>query len=172
MLKEPSPSRIVSAYLKKANGKYYWSPRDQGLVKPGFRVPPARLPLHPTRPEHKRVEAIFEKVRREQFPNRPSRIGAKFVCPSLKGWCKPKVVGTGSGSGIYEVSVSGKVFETDSEYYTEAAFAAGSRADDETLSSWAESYWEGRSGAPFFPEVVVQGTVTVIRSVFMGSSYE
>lgn len=154
-----SPQKIASLYLKKAQKIYYWTASSSKPVPPGTRVPAARISMNPENEAHRRIEEIFERVRREEFPNRPSRIGAKFVCPSLKGFCRAD-----GYKKVYQVKVSGKAFQTNAEYYTEAFYSARGGASDERLASWARSYWKG-GRAPFFPEVIVQGTVTIIGPI-------
>lgn len=137
--------------------KYYWTASgDASQIKPGFKVPPAP-------PRQTPVEKIFERVRREEYPDRPSRLGAIYVCPSLKGFCQPGQEDweTGQPEYIFEVRVQGKTFTTDGEAFTEARMSGNA----EIVESWANTYWSSTGMPPFFPEVLVDGTVTVIRRI-------
>lgn len=152
----PNYKRVASAYLINAAPKYYWAARKAIPVEPGFQV----TPWNPTG-LHAEVDRIFEEVRKESFSDKPSRIGAKFVCPKLDGFCNPKYrMGQGA---VYEVAVSGKMFKANPEYYTEAVEAAKESNWDD-VRAWANTYWKGGS-YPFSEEIVVQGTVTVIKPV-------
>jgi hypothetical protein len=167
---EPAPVKRIDlmeegeATRGRVSGQqtYYWSARDPGGVKPGFRVPPAR-----TGSRFKAMEAIFERVRKRVAPGKPSRIGAIFVCPDRTGFCRPDQ----RGGGIYEVEVRGETFLTNASLWTEAIMnwerSRQTERDEEYAEGWAEDYWT-HTGAvnPYdFSEVIVQGTVTVIRRV-------
>lgn len=139
--------------VKEASKEYYWHARESGKVSPGFLVPPARTWQSP---RHRELESIFEQVRKEKYPNRPSRIGARFVCPALEGFC--------SWSPVYKVLVEGKTFIADAEMYTMAIELLEKGAPKERIRSLADQYWKydhkGHS-----QEVVVQGKVTVLYQV-------
>jgi hypothetical protein len=98
------------------------------------------------------VEEIFEKVRRERFPDRPSRFGAMYV--------DTDPLNLGYYGIIYAVEVKGKYFATDQEIFTEACEDFG-RGYKSRVYEWAEAYWSGRQGASI-PEVIVNGEVTVL----------
>jgi len=137
-----NPVKVAQAYfLKKAQKRYYWSPSEPGFIPIGYRVPPARITL-PSNPETKKLEEIFEEVRKRNFPDRPSRIGARFVCPVLAGFCNPQK----PGKRVYEVAVFGKRFETDAEFYTEARIDLFHGQGEERIASWARNYWKGKRG--------------------------
>jgi len=82
----------------------------------------------------------------------------------------------GHQGGVYKVRVTGKVFFTDAEMWTEGTMRAG-RGDKESARSYAEGYWEGigtqeaRNPDPDYAmysyhEALVDGTVTVIERVY------
>lgn len=143
--------------------KYYWAARDAQPVEPGFVVPPARTA---EMGRHKDLEQIFERVRKQVAPGKPSRIGAIYVCPSPEGFCRLKGNWNAPG-GIYEVAVQGKTFLTNASYYTEAIYKWESDRSEETAERWAKQYWEWTGKVPKhdFAEVIVQGKVTVLRRV-------
>lgn len=97
---------------------------------------------------NKRIEEIFERVRKEKFPNRPSRYTCIYVSDDPR---KISIHGT-----VYAVKVEGIAFRTDQEAYTAAFF----KESDADVESWAEAYWEGCRGIE--PEVLVEGRVTII----------
>lgn len=145
--------------------KYYWSAREPRSVEPGFRVPG----WDPSRGDAnlKRVEAIWEEVRKTEFSDRPSRLGAVFVCRRLDGFCNPKglFVKPPWGGGVYEVSVQGKTFLANSEYFTEAREDA-KHGDWDSVRGWGKQYWAAEyPPMDILEEVVVQGTVTVKHTV-------
>ena len=148
---------------------YYWSARQKEHVEPGFRIPG----WDPSRggPEVVRLEAIWEEVRQSEFPDRPSRLGAVFVCPSLRCmFCDPKSWRNDPsyGGGVYEVSVSGNRFVANSECFTEARQDA-SRGEWKRVREWGHQYWRGGAGGmESLKEVIVQGTVTVKRKLQSG----
>jgi len=143
--------------------KYYWAARDPRPVEPGFVVPPARTA---EMERHKELELIFERVRKQVAPGKPSRIGAIYVCPSLEGFCRRDHNWSAEG-GVYEVAVQGKTFLTNASYYTEAIFNWERQQDVASAERWAKQYWEWKGKVPklFFAEVIVQGKVTVLRRV-------
>jgi len=163
-MRKAQPSRVVLAHLQKrgAGKTYYWAPSSPGPVSPGFRVPPSYKSMSDPKIQQDRtlaqVERVFEEVRQRDFPGRPSRIGAVFVCPALEGFCR-------TGKRVYEVEVQGKTFQTDAEMFTEARINAWRGDPDEYTASWAKSYWEGGTSWQGFNEVLAHGTVTVLREV-------
>ena len=138
--------------------KYYWRARgDASEIKPGWRVPIAK-------PRQTPVEALFESVRRKEFPQRPSRLNCVFVCPDLKGFCR---LGnhdwdTGEPEYIFEVKVTGKTFTANAETFTSARDEIS--RDPAYTERIVRSYWEG-VGKPYLPEILVDGTVTVVKRV-------
>jgi hypothetical protein len=143
--------------------RFYWSAREATPVEPGFVVPHARTA---DAVRHKDVERIFEQVRKQVAPGKPSRIGAIYVCPSMKGFCRLKNNWIAPG-GIYEVKAQGKTFLTNASLYTEAILGWERRHDERDVEIWAKSYWEWTGKVPDhdFAEVIVQGNVVVVRRV-------
>jgi len=144
---------------------YYWAARLPTPVEPGFRVPG----WDPSRggPDVMRVEAIFEEVRKQEAPSRPSRLGAKYVCRKQEGFCSTS--NWRAEGGVYQVDVKGKKFIANPEAYTEARIAARD-GDWERVREWASQYWREGMSYPFSEEIVVDGTVTVLRRVDMPKS--
>lgn len=138
--------------------KFYWKARgDASQIKPGFKVPAAKPRITP-------VEAIFEQVRKEQFPSLPSRLNCKFVCPELKGWCSlgRNDWDTGEPEYVFEVQVTGKTLTTNADLFSKAR-EDHARFPHHTAEI-AEDYWNPR-GSILFPETLVDGTVTVVRRI-------
>lgn len=164
--------RMVGSGAKRKR-RYYWAASNatKGAVKPGFRVPPFSLnKLVPMRLD---AERYLEELRKAEFPHRPPRIGSAFVCPDMRkgGFCDP-AHGHGK-SGIYEVSVQGNTFLTDSDHYNEVINLVDPDMKDyldpdgsKALEA-ARAYWRGSSSPIGMeqPEYVVDGIVTVIRRV-------
>lgn len=160
---KPSCERIVRDFTRKLHKKafdiknLFWAAKERP-VPPGFVIPPffrslGEVPAGP----NVLVEKIFERIRQQEFPHRPSRIGAIFLCDSPVGFCKQK-----PGKFIHRVEAQGKAFKTNAECYTEAFWTAYRHPEQiSTIESWAREYWGGKSHAPFFPEIVLQGTAQV-----------
>jgi len=160
------PTRVTN------DDTFYWIARLADEVQPGFVVP-ASGPI-----EHARdIENLYEEVRRELNPTAPSRFNCVYVCPSLNGFCKkPSGLSFGHQGGVYRVRVSGNVFVTDAELWTEG-ITRGQRGDMSSARGYAEGYWEGMSlqeaknpnpdyTAYQYHEALVDGTVTVIERVY------
>jgi hypothetical protein len=142
-------------YLTESTGKvYYWQTRggpwkaDKQIELGVTHVPKAR-----PRPQT-RIEEIFEEVRKNQFPSRPSRLNCVYLCENLEGWegksfCSYPARDDGE---TYEVSLRGNynLFKANSEYWTEAVV----RGDEESVKRYAEAYWEG-GGHVTFLEILV-----------------
>lgn len=128
--------------------KYYWVAREGSDVAPGFSVPAARAATG----RYADVEQIFEQIRQEKYSNRPSRMGAKFVTTDPTKW-------DFISKNVYEVEISGNIFNTDGEIWTEAV------SHPESAESWAEDYWNSEQRYIRLPETLVQGEVKVIKKV-------
>lgn len=100
--------------------------------------------------QHLRVEEIFEAVRQELFPDRPSRFGCVFVSDDPK---RSAIYGT-----LYRVSIEGNVFRADGELFTDGVLAPSEHARVHS----AIEYWEGPSDATNILEILVEGTVRVL----------
>lgn len=146
--------------LQDLKGKYFWSSSQMTPVKEGFRIPPMTMESIPKSRGRMLAEIIAEEIRQKEFPGRPSRIGSIFVCPGLSGFCGKQSFRKG---GVYEVDVAGKTFETDGEIFTEIAMYA--LDDKQQAEEAARKYWRGTTKGSF-PEVLVKGSVTVVRRVF------
>ena len=142
--------------------EYYWKSRGPWVgeeLQFGVTHVPKAIPQGA-----RRLEEIFEKVRKEEFPGRPSRLDCVFLCDGLgEGHFCPEpdnkwrreIFGE---AHIFRVELRGNpnVFRTDSEYWTEASVRSRRGAADSTIISWAQAYWEGNidSGHTFI-EVLV-----------------
>ena len=159
--------RVVQRYLQ-AKLTLYWKARTSDPLPVGFKVPAAEPLYSKDRGVHRarrRTEQLFEDVRKRYYASKPSREGAKYVCPYPDGFCDPQ----GSfhrGGYVYEVDVSGKMHLADGNVFSEAAFA-GMREDWNKVEMLAHDYWRGRMmSGDSMPEVIVQGTVTVTRQYY------
>jgi hypothetical protein len=116
------------------------------------------------------AEEVLERIRKEEFSGRPSRLTSIFVCPELRGFCEADA--RKNRGGIYEVSVQGKTFRTDGTIFADVAMAVMNEMDGfdfdppGTVEKYARYYWQGTSGGEELAEVLVDGTVTVLRRVF------
>lgn len=138
---------------------YYWRTiKNPDQIKPGWNVPP----FYAKGETLKIVEALFEDIRKKEFPTRPSRVGAVFVCPDLRSqFCRD------SKATVFEVAVKGNTFATDSDYISSAAgyavnirYKVGDMGENmEQIRDLARSYWKG---SPAADEIIVDGTVTIL----------
>jgi len=151
---------VLMRPLQSLKGKYFWSASSSQPVAPGFRVPATTIASIPKNPSRMKAEIIAEEIRIKDFRGRPSRLNSVFVCPALDGFCGRSHHRKG---GVYEVEVKGRTFETDGVIFTDIAMYA--QDEEDNAKEAARRYWEGTSRGEL-PEILVQGTVTVIRQVF------
>ena len=126
---------------------YYW--QTTGAWSGADRIRPGNTHVPKTNPRSQgdgKVEKIFEEVRREQFPDRPSRLSCVYLCKNLDGhsggsFCRYPAPGNGE---TYEVRLKGEynLFEADADYWTEAVMSF-ERGDEQRVRTLAEEYWEG-----------------------------
>tara|TARA_Y100000310_G_C20576670_1_gene760770 strand:- start:191 stop:694 length:504 start_codon:yes stop_codon:yes gene_type:complete len=143
-------------YLKEEASKiYYWQTQGPWLHPEdpiGQHVPKAR----PRQEDGGRIEDIFEAVRKEKFPDRPSRLDCVYLCENVKGWegrsyCRYPA---SDGGETYEVELRGdyNLFKANAEFWV----AALERVDNESETrSFAESYWKGAGKSVTFLEILV-----------------
>ena len=152
--------------------EFYWIARRAEEVPIGFRVPISG-PIS----GKMELENLYEEVRKEVNPSAPSRFNCVYVCPSLNGFCRePSGSRTSIGhqGGVYRVRVTGKVFFTDAEMWTEGNFSSY-RSGVEAARGYARSYWEGLSPHDAttgdmlqwtFYEALVDGDVEIVERVY------
>jgi len=138
------------------NKRYFWQTTGPWKAESQIEFGVTSVPrANPREKFEGRAEEIFEEVRKEKFPDRPSRLNCVFICENLEGYegrsfCSYPARGDGE---TYEVELRGnyKIFKTDSEYWTEAVWKG---EDEENMRRYAEAYWEG-SDSPTFAEILV-----------------
>ena len=147
-------------YLKEnENTIYYWQTR--GLWKENA-IDFGRTHVPKARPRQTPVEDIFEKVRKEKYPDRPSRLDCVFLCDNLEGFaggsfCSNKKEDIfGEPIETYEVELRGnyKILKTNSEFWTEAVIGYRRNEREDDAEGWAQSYWEGVD-SPTLGEILV-----------------
>ncbi len=99
------------------------------------------------------VEQVFEQVRQNEFPDRPSRLESVFLTTHLKYFPLQEY--------CYEVDCTGNRFKTDQDLHSSASVFRQCRPD---IKKWARKYWSG-SENPETPEVLVKGEVTITKIV-------
>ncbi len=146
-------------YLNESPDKtYYWQTRGPWKSESQIEFGVTHVPKARPRPQT-RIEQIFEEVRKNQFPSRPSRLNCVYLCENLKGWEGKSFCSypPHSDGETYEVKLRGNynLFKTNSEYWTEAevAYTRNKREDD--VERWAKSYWDDDDGMPTFTEILV-----------------
>jgi hypothetical protein len=128
--------------------------------------------------EHKPINAVMEEymeeIRREEYPDVPSRLGAIFLCPSLsvceREWAGDKPF-------IYAVDAEGETLLTSGQVFNEIIIRAqelyaerrfSEFREDKELGDLIREYWEGilttRPGD--MPEIVLNGTAEVVNLVW------
>ena len=151
------------------NPNFFWSARRPELIKTGFIIPPSG-PIT----DLMEIENIYEEVRKEINPTAPSRLNCIYVCATLNGFCEKQAASSRTG-GVFRVKVSGNVFATDAEYWTEGVLKSRRYKSVDEARSWARSYWEGitpqdavkPSMAEYsYYEILVDGTVEVLERLF------
>jgi len=130
-------------YLEEEISKiYYWQTRGPWKSESQIEFGVTHVPKATPR-QRDRTEEIFEEVRKEKFPDRPSRLNCVYLCENLKGWEGKSFCSypARNNSETYEVELRGdyNLFKTNAEYWTEAVM----RGDEESARSYAEAYWEG-----------------------------
>lgn len=168
---------------RKVKGMHaFWRSRvDLGDVKLGFVVPPHFSTWSELEEEKAKVttERLFERVRKEDFPERPSRKGAVFVCSDMTGFCKAETKYDRKWHRFFEVVVTGTVFYTDAVLFSFGHHAMedclhfrhtgdSAREDNERAEEYAQEYWRGEPTwmeESRLPELVVQGEVVVVGMV-------
>jgi hypothetical protein len=160
-------------YLNESTAKtYYWQIpgpwKGESQIEFGVTHVPKARPrgsFERSRPSDVRVEEIFEEVRKNQFPSRPSRLNCVFLCEHLGGMSGPDGEGGGDGSfcsedgkETYEVTLRGNynLFKADAEFWTEPVekYEWG-KIDEEGVKEWAEIYWKGDPNYTSFGEIIV-----------------
>jgi len=145
-------------YLNEVLGskRYFWQTRGPWKADSQIDFGATSVPrANPREKFEGRAEEIFEEVRKEKFPDRPSRLNCVYICENLEGYEGGSFCSypARDGGETYEVELRGnyKIFKTDSEYWTEAVWQG---EDEENIRRYAEAYWEG-SDMPTFAEILV-----------------
>lgn len=126
---------------EEVNKTYYWQTngpwKGEEIILGSTHVPKA-IPR-----QKGRLEEIFEEVRLEKYPSRPSRLNCVYLCENIKGFSGKSFCSYPAryGGETYKVELRGdyNLFRANAEYFTEATFAS----DEENIRAWAEEYWKG-----------------------------
>lgn len=124
-------------------------PYFHGSVRSDLGAGTLLVPGGPIKP-HLRVEEIFEAVRRERFPDRPSRFESVYVSED-----PTQIAEHGT---LYRVEIRGNAFRADSGAFTEAVFSS----DERMAVLRALEYWKGATSGTRIAEVLVDGIVRVL----------
>jgi len=150
-------------YLNENKNKiYYWQPRglwrgDKAIEFGVTHVPQASQRDTP-------AEKIFEEVRKESFPDRPSRLNCVYLCDNLGGfsgrsYCSDKVE-------TYEIELRRTLldkepFKTNSELFTKARELYEDGVNEKRITDVAKSYWDPK-GLITFGEILVNPPAAAI----------
>lgn len=133
--------------LPHIKAKYYHA--SQFLFNLGDKLRPTDSSLGGRNNE---VEKIFEDIRKEEFPGKPSRLNCVFVDDNPRA-----LEGTGI---VYAVEAKGKMLKTDQEYFTNASVSYKANSSIQIVKNFARLYWEGETN-PSFSETLVEGEVII-----------
>jgi len=119
--------------------------------------------LRPSHREEDTTEEFIEKIRKEEFPDKPSRLQAYFIAPdadSAREWNRFL-----KRKHTYLVNYKGNAHRADGEVYTEVNFKTWDQ-DFVQAGKYARNYWEGIDISPL-SEIVIEkdGEVVVIKEV-------
>ena len=139
------------------NTKYFWQTngpwKSESQIEFGVtHVPKAKPRMRDG------VEEIFEEVRKEKFPDRPSRFNCVYLCENLDGFSGRSFCRSGNPTGgvTYIVELRGdyNIFKTNAEIWSEAVFSMERSGDINIIKGYAESYWNP-TGLITFGELLV-----------------
>ena len=106
------------------------------------------------------TEVFAEKIRKEKYPGKPSRIGALFVAPTFaaaKEWAF-------HGGTVYKVKITGKVHLADGEVWTDIDTAIEDN-DLKLAEKYAIQYWKGEKPFNRLLEYIIDGKVEILGKV-------
>lgn len=113
---------------------------------------------------------VFERIRRAEFPHRPSRYESTFWTPEV--YIADSYTPKGGTLNVVDVEES-KAFITSGEFWSEAVKAEHKR-DMPGMEKAARKYWTGitRKEAKYdpYPEVLIPGKVTEHVGLIRGSN--
>jgi hypothetical protein len=144
-------------YWQTARGPWRGMPVEFGVT----HVPKAKPRPH----GDGKLEEIFEMVRKEKFPDRPSRLNCVFLCDSLgdESYCSEW-----NGRSLfatvetYKVELREdhgpyKIFKADADIWSVATdVAERSGVSDPHITDLAEEYWKDQK-VFYYGEILVEG---------------
>lgn len=98
------------------------------------------------------LEDLFEEVRRNEFPQRPSRLNCVYVADKPEKALQKDY--------LYQVIADGNLFLTDQNLFT---FAGSYAKNKNELIDYARSYWSEIKRSYDRPEILVEGEVKIIK---------
>ena len=151
--------QYMTEQYEMKNTIYYWQTKGSWTSEDAVDLGQTHVPqAKPREQADGLIEEIFEEVRKESFPDRPSRLNCVYLCDNLEGFsggsfCSYSEHGDGE---TYEVELHGdyKIFKTNSEYWTEAVMGYFNYKNEDDVKRWAKTYWEGDDN-PTFGEILV-----------------
>lgn len=123
-------------------------------VPPGYLLCPSDRAAEDS--SRNRIEETFELVRRNLFPDRPSRYTCIYAAPTVeaaRSWRRHRPY-------IYAAVLTGNIFAADSELWT-LAIECSDRPD--RVVEIANAYWSGTPGYPTLVELLVDGDVSILE---------
>lgn len=158
---EKEEEQISEMASTRDDGMYYW--RSDKQLPIGARI--NRWKGRPGNEQWQKMEAIFEEVRKEIAPDKPSRMGCSFVCNKLNSFCRRGE----RGEHLYVVKAVGDYDEcvVNSEYITEAIFGYQRSGNPSHVEDWARAYWESADHDvdDSYAETILSGDVYIVREV-------
>jgi len=154
MIKLTEIYRLDEKLENVSNKRFFWVPKLGGKdFKPGDIVPKFTGIM-----ESFDVEEVFEEIREDEFPDRPSRLNNNFVYPTIEGALAD------FEDRFYEVEATGKVFYTDLTLWSEGEDIYYGH-DEEATSNVIREYWKGSLHIDKNTEAIIDGVVKIVKRI-------
>ncbi len=115
----------------------------------------------PLRHDHRAREIIYERVRDEEYPDRPSRYESIFLCPN-----EDSARNFGRRNRASEVCYRVSIMDDDASYFIANWNMMPSKiADYAEVERCAREYWRGGHIPDNVQEIVVESDVRIIERV-------
>jgi hypothetical protein len=108
-------------------------------------------------------ELIFEDIRKEYYPNLPSRQKGVWLIPndekSLEFW---KSILRSDNKRIFKVGVEGNIHRSPQKWLEPGTFPVNK------LSMQAHKYWKGEESGNYDDEILLEGKITILEEITKG----
>ena len=106
-------------------------------------------------------EIIYEEVRKEHYPYRPSRFDSIFLCPNLE---TAKLFGERhrKDATLYEVEI---IDTAAKQFIANWNMMAPKTCSYSDVITYAHDYWKGIDVPTEFQEIVIESDVQIVRKM-------